>query len=193
MGHLVVYLDSVGDLSERVLVVEDDASMLQTLALALARFGEVERASSVAEAVASLQRSRPSLVVLDFALQDGDARHVLAALEGDGWPAVVAISGTATPVEAFELASLGVGAWLEKPFSLEALIGAVERARSQAPRLAPFVRRCVGLRGLDDVEDEVRRVMTDEALGRAQGSRRRAARLLEVSRQVVQHMLKRRR
>lgn len=176
-----------------VLVVEDEPSMRQTLARALVRFGEVDVASSVAEAVSCVRRRRPSLVVLDFALPDGDARQVLAALDGDVWPSVVAISGTATPVAAFELASLGVGAWLEKPFSLDALLEAVGRARTVAPPLAPVVRRSVGLKGLDEVEDEVRRVMTDEALGRARGNRRGAARLLKVSRQVVQHMLRRRR
>src|SRR5262245_46444652 len=140
--------------------------MAQTLEQALKRFGEVERAATVGEALEAVQRRRPSLVVLDFALPDGDAKRVLAALDGDRWPTVVVISGAATPGDAFEVASLGVGAWLAKPFTLEALLDAVARARSMPPPVASVVRRCVGLRGLGEVEDEVRRVMTDEALGR---------------------------
>jgi transcriptional regulator with PAS, ATPase and Fis domain len=49
----------------------------------------------------------------------------------------------------------------------------------------------VGQRQIHEVQDEVRETMLREALGRARGSRRAAAKLLRVSRQLVQHMLRR--
>ena len=54
----------------------------------------------------------------------------------------------------------------------------------------PRVRGVVGERSLHEVEREVRATMVNEALTRAGGSRREAARLLKVSRQLLQHILR---
>ncbi|WP_437764056.1 helix-turn-helix domain-containing protein [Sorangium sp. So ce764] len=42
------------------------------------------------------------------------------------------------------------------------------------------------------VEEQVRTILVDEALARAGGSRRKAAQLLNISRQLLQHSLRRR-
>jgi transcriptional regulator with GAF, ATPase, and Fis domain len=48
----------------------------------------------------------------------------------------------------------------------------------------------VGQLGLREMEDQVRRSMVEEALSRSAGSRRSAARLLNVTRQTLQHILR---
>jgi two-component system, response regulator RegA len=50
--------------------------------------------------------------------------------------------------------------------------------------------RDVGRVPLHELEAEVRHAMLGEAIARAEGSRRGAARLLSVSRQLMQHMLR---
>ena len=60
---------------------------------------------------------------------------------------------------------------------------------SAAPCL-PLIRQLVGHSPLSKVESEVRTLMVTEALARARGSRRAAAKMLAVSRQMLQHVLR---
>ncbi len=105
-------------------------------------------------------------------------------------PVVIAMSGVAGPSESFRLAQLGVRNYLTKPLRLETLEFAINEALQSAPDLTPHVRAQVGHVPVRELERHVRRTMVDEALARADGSRRGAARLLFVSRQLLQHMLR---
>lgn len=177
-----------------VLVVEDDLSLRTTLVHALAeRFPGVASAATVSEAHAILGGpAPPDLLVLDVELPDGSALDVVkAAAELPTAPVIVAMSGTARPTQSFELARLGVRAYLPKPLDLDRLEAAIDAAAATPPDLRPQLRAVVGHRPIHEVEDEVRATMLREALGRARGSRRKAAQLLAVSRQLVQHMLRR--
>ncbi|MDJ0869230.1 MAG: response regulator [Myxococcota bacterium] len=178
---------------ERVLVVEDSASLRRSLERVLAkRFAEVRGVSCVAEARSALPEWRPDLLLLDVELPDGTALDVMEALRDfDFVPLVIAMSGAASPSQSFELAKLGVRTYLPKPIELGPLEDAIRHAAENPPDLTPALRSTVGQRPIHEVEEEVRRTMLNEALGRSGGSRRAAARLLQVSRQLVQHMLRR--
>lgn len=178
---------------ERALIVEDDDRLRSTLVRVLQGWAEqVRSAARAAEGGRLMQQWEPELAVLDVRLPDGDARDVLRDAGPGACPAIVAISGAAGPDEAFELAGLGVQAYVSKPLDLQDLEAALERALTEAPELGRQVRRAVGRVGLRELEADVRAVMVDEALRRAQGSRRGAARLLAVSRQMLQHVLRHR-
>jgi two-component system response regulator RegA len=179
---------------ERVLVVEDNASLARSLQRTLgARFAEVRACQTRAEAAREIGGWHPQLLILDVALPDGDAFDVLRDAAGcEPAATVVAMSGTARTEESFALARLGVRAFLRKPITPEALTRAIDEALSRPPDLRPHVREVVGHRPIHEVEAELRDTMVDEALARSGGSRRGAARLLEVSRQLLQHILRRR-
>lgn len=67
-----------------VLVVEDDADLVQVLRTSLARHGiEVAVAAGAAEAVASAAAIGPDLLVLDVALSEGDGYGVVRQLRSD--------------------------------------------------------------------------------------------------------------
>jgi DNA-binding NtrC family response regulator len=177
-----------------VLVVEDDPSLRQTLVRALSeRFSDVASAATVTEARAILARPvPPDLLLLDVELPDGSALDLVkAAAALPVAPVIVAMSGTARPTQSFDLATLGVRAYLPKPLDLDRLEAAIAAAAAVPPDLQPQLRAVVGHRPIHEVEEEVRTTMLREALGRARGSRRQAAQLLAVSRQLVQHMLRR--
>jgi two-component system, response regulator RegA len=179
---------------ERLLVVEDNAALRRALASALAgRASEIRTAASVAEAEPLVRTWHPDAVVLDFALPDGNAFDVLRVIaETEPMPALVAISGMAGAQESFRLAQLGVRAFVPKPIEPESLERALDDALNTAPDLAPLVRAAVGHLGVHEVEEQVRATMVSEALARSHGSRNRAARILAVSRQLLQHILKKR-
>jgi DNA-binding NtrC family response regulator len=151
----------------------------------------VREVGSVREAIAELSTRLPELLVLDVILPDGRARDVLRFLEGRSpAPRVVAMSGAAEPDESFELGALGVRAYLKKPVDLMELERAVARAVSVPPDLGPTIRAAVGLVGMKQVEHTVRDTMVQEAIAKGKGSRRKAARALGISRQLLQHILR---
>jgi DNA-binding NtrC family response regulator len=177
-----------------LLVVDDDAALSATMAEALGPYAaQVDLCPDRRSALAFLAGQSPELLLLDLALPDGDAFDVLEIL-GDPhpMPRVVAMSGVASPEQSFRMAQLGVRVFLAKPFDTAELLRAVATALSNPPDLRPQVRSVVGQRSLAEVESEVRATMVSEALARRQGSRRAAARLLQVSRQLLQHIIKKR-
>jgi DNA-binding NtrC family response regulator len=179
-------------LVERVLVVEDSRALLRSLHETLAEiYGDVRACVSVCEVKIAVTDWWPDLVLLDVVLPDGGAHDVLELLDRrHPAPAVIAMSGAAEPAQSFLLATRGVRAYLDKPLRLDRLHAAIQQALEDAPDLRPVLRQTVGHKAFDDVQTEVRSVMLDEALARTQGSRSGAARLLNMSRQLLQYLLR---
>jgi two-component system, response regulator RegA len=175
-----------------VLIVEDNDSLRAALERALAERATVESCASVQQAALKLRSLQPDVVLLDFDLPDGSALDVIRlAAERAPVPAFVAMSGVADAGQAFSLAQLGVRSYLTKPVTLEQVERALESAVGTGPDVTPHVRAAVGRVALKELERVVRETMLSEALARSEGSRRGAARLLDVSRQLLQHMLRR--
>jgi len=130
-------------------------------------------------------------VVIDVRLPDESAFAVVEiASQLSPAPIVVAMSGKASPDEAFRLGQRGVRRYLPKPFSMAEFRSAVEGARSEAPDIEPIISAWVGRIPMRELQREVRRVMVKEALALTEGSRSGAARLLHVTRQAVQQILR---
>lgn len=178
----------------RILIVDDDPALTRSLSRALRHTGaEIRAAGTIADAIATLADFGPELLLLDVCLPDGTGLEVLEAIESaTPRPAVIAMSGTASPEQTFDLARLGARAYLRKPLDPDALDDALERVAAEAPPLGPALKDQVGKRDLHDLEDEVRRTLVDEALARNDGSKRAAARDLGISRQLLQHILRKR-
>lgn len=174
-----------------ILIIEDDARLSRSLCSAVQDFSEqTHTCSSIEQAKAMLSDCQPEVILLDFKLPDGDAFKLLAEIRHcSPFPAVIAISAYAQPQQTFELAKLGVRAYLQKPIDLADLEKALELVAVCKPDLTPYIRNSVGTVGLKQMETELRQTMLAEALSRSNGSRRGAAKLLRVSRQFVQHVL----
>jgi len=179
--------------SLKVLAIEDDAELRRALGDALSSpTTEFRGCGTVRQALRMLADWAPEVLLLDVTLPDGSAFDVLEAVRRrEPMPLVVAISGTATPPDAFRLAECGVRAYLQKPFGLDDIRDAIRKARQQAPDLTPLLRGTVGRRPLRDVESDVRDRLVREALARSGGNRSAAARLLRISRQHLQNILRR--
>lgn len=176
------------------LVVEDNVTMRELLCDAVRRrAAPVYSCGTVDEARALLAEHHPSLLLLDLSLPDGLGIDVLDPLPHEiPMPVVVAISGSSSAEHAFRLAQLGVHTYVSKPIDLEELTNALDSALAAPPDLTPHLRATVGKQPIHDVEALVRKTMVDEAVTRAGGNRRAAARLLAISRQLLQHILRKR-
>ena len=176
---------------ERVLIVEDNAPLRAAIARWVSGRGGVALEAATAAAARAQIDPPPDLAIVDVRLPDDTAFGVLEAMSHQlPRPLVVVMSGRATPEEAFQLAQLGVGAYLAKPFSLSELEASVDEVLARAPEIDAWITASVGKVPMRELQGRVRQVMVDQALAMSEGSRSGAARLLEVSRQAVQQMVR---
>lgn len=180
-------------LAGRVAVIEDDDSLREAIARIATSWGaDVAVAATSARALELLSEPPPpELILIDVCLADDSAFPLLEVAAGlSPAPVIVAMSGKASPDEAFQLAQCGVRKYLAKPFSSDDLVVTVEAAFREAPQIEPVISAWVGRVPMRQLQHEVRRVMVREALAQTDGSRSGAARLLRVTRQALQHILR---
>lgn len=173
-------------------MVEDDAPLARTLSEVAADYAsDVVCAGTVAEACQLIADQMPDIIALDFSLPDGTGLDVLEFLHGkEPTPAVVAITGEASPHQSFRLGRAGVRTFLSKPCSLADVRHAIHDALLHIPEPAQKAREAVGKTPIVDVESQVRKAMVSEAMAQAKGSISKAASLLGISRQRLQYILK---
>ena len=114
----------------KVLVVDDEPDLLELLELTLSRMGlDVERASTVGEAIAQLDRDSFDLCLTDMRLPDGEGLRVVEHINLRGLDVPVAVI-TAFGSAENAVAALKAGAfdYLAKPVALEQLRALVKQA-----------------------------------------------------------------
>jgi DNA-binding NtrC family response regulator len=115
---------------ERILLVEDDATMRRTLGDVLGRAGyEVDEADTAAAGMERFRATEYDLALVDLMLPDGSGLDTLRAMRESDPEALVVVM-TAFPELRTAIASLKAGAYdyLNKPFDLDELRGLVRRA-----------------------------------------------------------------
>jgi two-component system response regulator RegX3 len=121
----------------KILVVEDEESIAEPLAAALAREGfEPLVAATAAEGIELFARRSPDLVLLDVMLPDGDGRDVLRRIRETSRTPVVMLTARGEEVDRVLGLELGADDYVTKPFSaaeLAARIRAVLRRAGEAP------------------------------------------------------------
>lgn len=176
----------------RVLVVEDDRPLCTALASVVREWGAEAWEAHNADEARALLSGNPELAIVDLWLEGQNAIDFVEELAHHRpAPAIVAISGRASPEESFRLGQLGVRAFLPKPLFKETLVEKVSEALRQAPDVEPWISAHVGKTSLRDMQSSVRRVMLEHAIARSAGSRSGAAKLLQVTRQAIQQVFHR--
>ncbi len=131
------------------------------------------------------------LALIDVVLPDGrgtELASLLLALRP--MPFVVAMSGIADSSEALALSIAGVHAFIPKPIKVNELGEMLAALHANPAPLRSMGAMQVGATSLQDAQRELRRAMLIQALSQAAGSRSSAAKLLGISRQAVQHMIR---
>jgi len=111
----------------RVLVIEDDATIQQTVAEVLREEGYlVDVATHGGEALDAARRAWPDVILLDLNLPVMDGwqfREALLSIEGGGSAKLILM--TADNAAADKARRLGACAFLEKPFDLNQMLAVV--------------------------------------------------------------------
>lgn len=154
---------------------------------------EILTASDEEQAISLLHTAHPDCILLDVVLghSGGSGLNVMrAAAVSEPQPVVVVLTGRADRADAFELARLGAQSLIEKPVSPAELREAVYEALHRPPELTPIVRGMVGHAPLREVIRSTRLTMAKQAVAMSEGNRTGAARLLQMTRQGVQQIIR---
>jgi DNA-binding response OmpR family regulator len=114
---------------KRVLLVDDDPELLESVRIALTMRGyEVLTACDGAEALARVERDRPDLLVLDLVMPRRSGLTVLDRMRCTAMRSMPIIMMTATDEERHRDAAKlrGVSVFLSKPFAIELLLTEVD-------------------------------------------------------------------
>jgi two-component system KDP operon response regulator KdpE len=140
-------------MGDRVLVVDDDPSILRVVAANLrARGYEALTAASGKDALTAIEAQQPDCIVLDLGLPDIGGLEVLARLRA--WTPTPVVILTAVDDEHRRATALDLGAddYLTKPFAMAELVarvrGALQQGRSQGvgrPRRIEVGPVCIDL------------------------------------------------
>jgi excisionase family DNA binding protein len=130
-------LDQLDSGKKRVLVVDDDAAIIEMFTDLLQRDGrfELKTASTGYEAGIITERFRPDIILLDFKLPDVNGNTVCRTIRSNPnyeHIRIIAISGVADPDEVQELRSAGADDFIRKPFDINAVINRMSELLSVA-------------------------------------------------------------
>ncbi len=119
--------------AERILLVEDDRSLRETILGALGEAGYV--ATAVPDGIQAAQRLRGEgfeLVLLDLGLPFVDGWEILAQLEGRLRPSVIVISARGEEGDKVRALDIGADDYLTKPFGADELLARVRAVLRRA-------------------------------------------------------------
>src|SRR5690242_12274711 len=104
--------------AQRILFVEDEASIREPFSQALRREGfEPVPTRGVREALEAAARVEPDLVLLDLTLPDGDGRDVARELRRRSDVPIIMLTARGTEVDRIVGLELGADDYVVKPFS----------------------------------------------------------------------------
>ncbi len=127
------------ELSRPILVVDDDAKIVQLVRTYLEREGfRVATAHDGRRALAAFHESRPALIVLDLMLPEIDGLEVCRTVRGESEVPILMLSARSTVADRIHGITEGADDYLPKPFSPAELVARVKAIlrRGNAARLA---------------------------------------------------------
>jgi DNA-binding response OmpR family regulator len=103
---------------KRVLIVDDEPQIREVVEAYLQREGlQVETSGTIAEALSSIQRERPDMMILDITLPDGSGLDVLRRASGEGRIPTIMLTARSEEPDRIVGLELGADDYMSKPFS----------------------------------------------------------------------------
>lgn len=117
-----------------ILVVDDDPPFRRCLRSALANHGySVAEAGTVAAGLEATARTKPSLVLLDLGLPDGDGLRLLEAIRSASTLPIIVLSARAGEGDKISALDAGADDYLTKPFGTGELMARIRVAMRHSP------------------------------------------------------------
>ena len=114
---------------EKILIVEDDKSIMSFLAAALAAEGfDVVQSRSGAEAKTLIQSHCPDVVLLDLGLPDMDGTEIITFVRAWSLLPIIIISARSEEKEKVTALELGADDYVTKPFGTSELVARIRTA-----------------------------------------------------------------
>lgn len=118
----------IDDMDAKVLVIDDDHSILEALKRIIRHWGgEAHCVDSAVRGAAALDAEAYDLILLDLRMPDHDGLWFMRNADVPDDTTVVLTSACATPSVVHTLSQLGVSEVLQKPFSCADLTGLLNR------------------------------------------------------------------
>jgi DNA-binding response OmpR family regulator len=145
--------------SERILVVDDEANIIDLARLYLERDGfQVESAVDGAEAVEKIFSLKPDLVILDIMLPEIDGFEVCRQVRGESDVPIIMLTARDEDIDKIVGLELGADDYMTKPFNPRELVARVKAILRRAERSPQVDMRPVTIG--DVVIDPARREVT---------------------------------
>ena len=136
--------------STRVLLVEDEVTLLRALRINLKVRGYLTTSARTGRAALAEARQRPpDAVILDLGLPDMDGVAVIRDLRGWSRSPVIVLSGRTGPGEMVTALDAGADDYVTKPFHMEELLARLRAALRREDGADPAVRVRIGRSEID--------------------------------------------
>jgi DNA-binding response OmpR family regulator len=120
-------------MTQKILAVDDDESILEVIQLVLEGEGYLVQASLNGECFQNIAGDLPNLILLDVLLSGEDGREICKRLKSDATTARVPIIMLSAHSDTSKIADTsGADDYLEKPFDVDVLIEIVEKHLASA-------------------------------------------------------------
>jgi DNA-binding response OmpR family regulator len=137
---------------EAILVADDDAHILELVAMYLRRAGyQVETAADGDEALRKERELKPSLLVLDIMMPGHDGIQILRALRKRSTVPIIFLTARTSDIDKIAGLRLGADDYVTKPFNPEELVARVETVLRRVSAGAPERPEAPEIH-IDDVE-----------------------------------------
>jgi len=135
---------------ETILLVDDEASILSLVEMYLKREGyRVETCSNGLSALAAVEKSHPSLLVLDVMLPGLDGFEICRRLRASGNPiAIIMLTARDEDIDKILGLELGADDYLTKPFNPRELVARIKAILRRAERPAASTSSPLSFAGL---------------------------------------------
>jgi two-component system, OmpR family, response regulator RegX3 len=122
----------------RVLVVEDEQSIVAPFVRALTRNGfDPVVACTAAEALRIARQADPDVVLLDLSLPDGDGRDVCRELRRESDVPIIMLTARGTETDRIVGLELGADDYVVKPFAIDEVIARIRAVLRRSRRVSP--------------------------------------------------------
>lgn len=139
--------DAPSSAAARLLLVDDDPIVLNTLGTGLSRLGYVvDTFESASGALARYRAAPPDLVILDYRLPEMTGAELARAMIKEAYRPIIILSAHSDASTVREAVGLGVSAYLVKPVEAERLAPSIEAARARFAELEALLKQGMNLR-----------------------------------------------